>query len=47
MQNTWKYYYEQVNGLVFVVDSSCLNTTHQSHNQKQGTSVGDIRESIQ
>lgn len=49
MQNTWKYYYEQVNGLVFVVDSSCLNETHQSQtmqNEKQGTSVGEIRESI-
>ena len=25
MRNTWKYYYETVNGLVFVIDSTLFN----------------------
>ena len=38
MRTTWKYYYESVNGIVFVVDSTCFI--------KNSDLIGEIRESI-
>ena len=38
MRSTWKYYYESVNGLVFVIDSTICNTKPEL--------MADIRDTI-
>ena len=39
LRNTWKYYYESINGLIFVIDSTCLQ-------KDTGINVQDIKETI-
>lgn len=30
LRTTWKFYYESINGLIFVIDSTCLSDQHLS-----------------